>query len=428
MWVADATDRALIKIDAASGAVRRTLELQLSRPPSPSAEVDLGRRVRREHRRRGRQHVRADGGDLSVGKGPRRSRSLGCRLGRERARLHGLEDRRGAAQSSRPFRSAALRRRSTSGAAPSGSRTSARPPVANRSAHEQRRRHCAGRREPTSISAADGRLWVGTRPPASRRGGTLRLVYSHRISIDPALQLDLFPLQSDGLTRDGLVTYNHDAGPAGTQLVPDLAVGIPAATEGGPSTPSGCGRTSATPTAGPSTLATSDVRSSACFASAPAGATSSPRWSGRGSAPSGRDLRPLAGDRHRRALEDGHVPPDAARSEPAREPHRRRTGHARTRWYAVPRHALRADPRNGAVQDRDRNAARDPLRAQSVLPRVVARRAARWEPGRDRDAVWSSAEQEVRAIQRGEADWMADNVTASLLPQLRTRFPAQLPH
>ena len=37
-----------------------------------------------------------------------------------------------------------------------------------------------------------------------------------------------------------------------------------------------------------------------------------------------------------------------------------------------------------------------------------------------------SPEQEVRAIQRGRADWMADNVPASLLPQLRTRFPAQL--
>jgi hypothetical protein len=29
---------------------------------------------------------------------------------------------------------------------------------------------------------------------------------------------------SDGLTRDGLLTYNHVSGAAGIQLVPDLAV------------------------------------------------------------------------------------------------------------------------------------------------------------------------------------------------------------
>jgi peptide/nickel transport system substrate-binding protein len=34
--------------------------------------------------------------------------------------------------------------------------------------------------------------------------------------------------------------------------------------------------------------------------------------------------------------------------------------------------------------------------------------------------------QEVRAIQKGQADWAADNVPAELLPELRTRFPAQL--
>jgi peptide/nickel transport system substrate-binding protein len=59
------------------------------------------------------------------------------------------------------------------------------------------------------------------------------LVHTRRITLDPALQGDLLPLVSDGLTRDGLVTYDHAQGPAGTQLVPDLAVDIPVPTNGG---------------------------------------------------------------------------------------------------------------------------------------------------------------------------------------------------
>src|SRR5207247_1288968 len=44
---------------------------------------------------------------------------------------------------------------------------------------------------------------------------------------------DLLPLQSDNLTADGLVTYNHAPGAAGTQLVPDLALTLPEPTDGG---------------------------------------------------------------------------------------------------------------------------------------------------------------------------------------------------
>ena len=75
--------------------------------------------------------------------------------------------------------------------------------------------------------------WVGVRPLAQHRGGTLVLRHSRPHSIDPAVQADLLPLQSDALTRDGLVTYNHAPGPAGTQLVPDLAISIPAPSDGG---------------------------------------------------------------------------------------------------------------------------------------------------------------------------------------------------
>jgi YVTN family beta-propeller protein len=86
---------------------------------------------------------------------------------------------------------------------------------------------------PTSLAAADGVLWVGIRSLERHRGGTLRLLHARPISIDPALQVDLLPLVSDALTRDGLVTFNHVSGPAGLQLVPDLAISLPVAADGG---------------------------------------------------------------------------------------------------------------------------------------------------------------------------------------------------
>jgi YVTN family beta-propeller protein len=86
---------------------------------------------------------------------------------------------------------------------------------------------------PTALTARKGTIWVGIRALGQHRGGTLRLVHSRPITIDPELQVDLLPLQSDGLTADGLVTYNHDPGRAGIQLVPDLAINVPVPTDGG---------------------------------------------------------------------------------------------------------------------------------------------------------------------------------------------------
>ena len=54
-----------------------------------------------------------------------------------------------------------------------------------------------------------------------------------RNPIDPDLDIDLLPLQADGLTADGLISYNHAPGAAGTQLVPDLALTVPEPTDGG---------------------------------------------------------------------------------------------------------------------------------------------------------------------------------------------------
>ena len=66
----------------------------------------------------------------------------------------------------------------------------------------------------------------------AHRGGTLRIVaaISRLDSIDPGMAFMLFPPQLLGMTNDGLVTLRHTGGSEGTQLVPDLAVSLPAAT------------------------------------------------------------------------------------------------------------------------------------------------------------------------------------------------------
>jgi ABC-type transport system substrate-binding protein/DNA-binding SARP family transcriptional activator len=85
---------------------------------------------------------------------------------------------------------------------------------------------------PTALAAAR-RLFVATRPLGRHRGGTLVLLHSNPITVDPALQLDIGPAISDGLTRDDLVTTSHAGGLEGTRLVPDLALSVPAATDDG---------------------------------------------------------------------------------------------------------------------------------------------------------------------------------------------------
>ena len=86
---------------------------------------------------------------------------------------------------------------------------------------------------PTALASAGDQIWVGVRPRVRRRGGTLRVLHGRPITLDPALQVDLLALEFDRLTHSGLVAYNHVAGAAGTQLVPDLAVSLPVPTSGG---------------------------------------------------------------------------------------------------------------------------------------------------------------------------------------------------
>ncbi len=81
--------------------------------------------------------------------------------------------------------------------------------------------------EPAAVSMVGNTPWVATAPGRGGRGGTLRLLHSRPITLDPAFQTDLLPLLSDRLLRSTLVAYRHVGGPAGTQLVPDLAVAVP---------------------------------------------------------------------------------------------------------------------------------------------------------------------------------------------------------
>src|SRR5262249_41935727 len=62
---------------------------------------------------------------------------------------------------------------------------------------------------PTALLHANGRLWIGTRPLAAHRGGTLVLLHTNPLSLDPALQGDLPGIQSNGLTYDTLLASPH---------------------------------------------------------------------------------------------------------------------------------------------------------------------------------------------------------------------------
>jgi YVTN family beta-propeller protein len=89
---------------------------------------------------------------------------------------------------------------------------------------------------PKDVALSDAGVYVVVRSTGDEhRGGQLRVVATNPPeSIDPALAYDT---TSWGgalmLTNDGLVTFRKVAGVEGTQLVPDLAVAVPAPADGG---------------------------------------------------------------------------------------------------------------------------------------------------------------------------------------------------
>ena len=87
---------------------------------------------------------------------------------------------------------------------------------------------------------------------------------------------------------------------------------------------------------------------------------------------------------------------------------------------------LHADPRHGALPDRASRAARDPLRPQPVLPRVVARRAARRQPRRDRDAVRPTPRPGGAGDRAGASRLDRRQRPARPAARGRQRFPSQV--
>jgi YVTN family beta-propeller protein len=94
--------------------------------------------------------------------------------------------------------------------------------------------------EPSGLAAAGGNVLVTVLPSlASHRGGTLTLVASFTMTAaghfwsDPAVAWDAVDWQILAMTDDGLVGYRRVGGPAGNQLVPDLARALPVPTDNG---------------------------------------------------------------------------------------------------------------------------------------------------------------------------------------------------
>jgi YVTN family beta-propeller protein len=88
-----------------------------------------------------------------------------------------------------------------------------------------------------TVAVVKGAPWAGTGVgyPSRHRGGTLRVLSSAWPgTFDPATSNDFaLPGQFGGGTYDTLVTFQHAGGSAGSQLVPDLALALPAPQAGG---------------------------------------------------------------------------------------------------------------------------------------------------------------------------------------------------
>ena len=71
-------------------------------------------------------------------------------------------------------------------------------------------------------------------PAGGDRGGTLVLVSTQGLNtVDPAMYGGMEPLSFQRLAYDTLVTFEPAPGPDGLRLVPDLALQVPAPTDGG---------------------------------------------------------------------------------------------------------------------------------------------------------------------------------------------------
>ena len=93
---------------------------------------------------------------------------------------------------------------------------------------------------PQAAVAAGGNTWVtALAAPSSHRGGTLRVVFANDVftsgsdPFDPAVAPYGPHWQMLAMTNDGLLTYRKTGGAAGLEVVPDLAVSMPAISDRG---------------------------------------------------------------------------------------------------------------------------------------------------------------------------------------------------
>ena len=89
---------------------------------------------------------------------------------------------------------------------------------------------------PQGLAEVDGALWVGIADAGARhRGGTLRLEYTVKVSwndLDPSTSYSGVGYELLGVTNDGLTGFRRQGG-GGATPVPNLAVALPAPSEGG---------------------------------------------------------------------------------------------------------------------------------------------------------------------------------------------------
>ena len=226
--------------------------------------------------------------------------------------------------------------------------------------------------DPTTVAAASGAVWVGTRASVSHHGGTLVLADTRRFfSIDPQVDEEAPTAQFLGLVNDSLVTWDHVPGPEGLHLVPDLALRLPIPSDGG--------RTYVF------TLRPKLVYSSGLPVRASDFKRSMTRLFRVGS-PSAPYFRDVDRGHCRRPRPHGDVPSRHRRPGLPAQAGGGRRGADPTR-DADARRGLASDPGDRPVQVGGGRVEGAAVRPQPALPRVVARSAARWEPGRDRLAL-----------------------------------------
>ncbi len=270
--------------------------------------------------------------------------------------------------------------------------------------------------------SAGGRIWIGTHPVKRHTGGTLRLLRSEPLSIDPAVNVELGPLQAAGLTADGLVNNNLASGPQGLQIVPDLALAIPLPADHG-------------------LTYTFHLRPGIRYSNGErlrAGISV-----GGSSASSGcaRALASTSGDPRRERLygascdlSRGVVTDDAARTVMFHltAPDPGFVSSLGTFASPVPAgtpwHAVRTTPIPGTGPYRIEHASRSEIRyVRNPYFREWSHAA---QPDGNPDVIVMrfglSPAEEVRAVERGAADWTADGIPPELLSEVTTRYAGRV--